>query len=769
MLELLITIGLSLSLAIGIGDTIALAGLANGLIGRIGKKDAFGILEKALNKTIKETEDAEDKDILRSLKDDKKLLRELHERLDVSEETRKSLVSQYFNGSDDVLKNLAKNYYELFCKAAIKKDGAFKEFVVTGLMGLKTQGIITNEAVKNVERYLEEITEDLKRTKEAESRQFLITSDLNEVGSEISGGKPEIGYVERDEIKEVKDALKITNKLIVTGKPGAGKTRFMLRVLEDFDYDRFVVIRRFFREDGITTLDAELQEFDSFVVVWDDLHKAKGDLVKSAIKQVEQLAREKDRRVLFIGTSRTSDKYYGFEPREKEISLKDFRSLELVEGCAAHFGVSVKDDVRGKILLVGDGTPLYAISLFFTSEAQGKKEITPKDLQTLPENSFNIWRDHLKFLGDKGGLSVSEQQMLRSIALAMHAVGGIDFEMLEAFYEHVFRGDLHYFEGVLEKVTNKFFVGNEGEIYFMHAVQVKAVERAYPLKGRHTQKLREVLASLERDDSGMLLGSFALWLYESERYEESLEFWGAFMQKEPNRRAGAYINRGAAYTGLNQHGRAIADFDRAVELNPEYAAAYNNRGVAYARLNQHGRAIEDYNRAVELNPEGAEAYSNRGNAYAGLNQHGRAIEDYDRAVELNPEYAEAYGNRGIAYTSIAKYDKSMRNLKRGGVLFLKSGRMEDAMKCFTMCFDLRDKIRNDDVIYCGLAAYLLNLDADVIIEIKEMQAEDEVLKMIVALTLKKLNGEDVSDEIEEMEKMDGLEDANVLSDLLKTF
>ncbi len=197
--------------------------------------------------------------------------------------------------------------------------GRLRSFVVTELITLAKQGITTNETVESVERYLEEITEDLKRIKEAESRQFLITSDLNEVGSEISGGMPEIGYVERDEIKEVKDAPKTTNKLIVTGKPGAGKTRFMLRVLEDFDCDRFVVIRRFFREDGITILDAELQEFDSFVVVWDDLHRAKDDLVKSAIKQIEQLAREKDRRFLFIGTSRASDKYYGFEPREKEM------------------------------------------------------------------------------------------------------------------------------------------------------------------------------------------------------------------------------------------------------------------------------------------------------------------------------------------------------------------------------------------------------------------------------------------------------------------
>ena len=151
---MLIALGLSSMSTIAIGDVIGLGGLAKGLIRRIGEKSAFGILKKALNKTIKETDDAEAKGILKSLKDDKNLLRELHERLDVSEETRKSLVSDYFDGRDDVLGDLAKNYWELFCKAAIKKDGAFKEFIVTELVNLAEQGVTTNKTVEGVDRYL---------------------------------------------------------------------------------------------------------------------------------------------------------------------------------------------------------------------------------------------------------------------------------------------------------------------------------------------------------------------------------------------------------------------------------------------------------------------------------------------------------------------------------------------------------------------------------------------------------------------------------------
>jgi hypothetical protein len=176
MLELLIAFGLLLVSKISIGDIISLTGLAKGLVGRIGEKDASKILKKALNENIKQSEDTEAKEILKTLKKNDENLRVL-QKLDVSEESRKSFVSQYFNGREDVFDDLAKNYYVLFCKEATKKDGTFKEFVVIELDKLVSQGIITNEALIKVENYLEgiktgiaEIKEDTAEIKEGMSR-----------------------------------------------------------------------------------------------------------------------------------------------------------------------------------------------------------------------------------------------------------------------------------------------------------------------------------------------------------------------------------------------------------------------------------------------------------------------------------------------------------------------------------------------------------------------------------------------------------------------
>jgi tetratricopeptide (TPR) repeat protein len=123
----------------------------------------------------------------------------------------------------------------------------------------------------------------------------------------------------------------------------------------------------------------------------------------------------------------------------------------------------------------------------------------------------------------------------------------------------------------------------------------------------------------------------------------------------------AYNNRGNAHKALQDYQRAIADYDRAIDLNPQYAIAYNNRGNAYRALQDYQRAITDYDRAIDLNPEYAKAYNNRGIAYKDLQDYQQAIADYDRAIDLNPQYAEAYGNRGNAYKALQDYQRAIQD------------------------------------------------------------------------------------------------------------
>lgn len=73
-------------------------------------------------------------------------------------------------------------------------------------------------------------------------------------------------------------------------------------------------------------------------------------------------------------------------------------------------------------------------------------------------------------------------------------------------------------------------------------------------------------------------------------------------------------------------------------------AIYNNRGICYYNLRQYNSALADYDKAAQLNPEDAEIYFNKGRTYKKLDQLGRAIASYDKAIELNPKHAAAYNN-----------------------------------------------------------------------------------------------------------------------------
>src|SRR4029077_19634179 len=82
---------------------------------------------------------------------------------------------------------------------------------------------------------------------------------------------------------------------------------------------------------------------------------------------------------------------------------------------------------------------------------------------------------------------------------------------------------------------------------------------------------------------------------------------------------------------------ALADYNRAIELDPKNASAFNNRGNIKKAEGDLDGAIADFNSAIESNDKLAIAYKNRGEAKEAKGDAAGAREDLKHAGELDPE------------------------------------------------------------------------------------------------------------------------------------
>ena len=85
-------------------------------------------------------------------------------------------------------------------------------------------------------------------------------------------------------------------------------------------------------------------------------------------------------------------------------------------------------------------------------------------------------------------------------------------------------------------------------------------------------------------------------------------------------------------------------------------------GTNHFNAKEYQKALDDYDRAYQLDQQYAQAIYGRGLAYYNLKEYQKAIADYDRAIQLDPQYTYAYYNRGLAYSNLKEYEKAIADL-----------------------------------------------------------------------------------------------------------
>jgi tetratricopeptide (TPR) repeat protein len=122
--------------------------------------------------------------------------------------------------------------------------------------------------------------------------------------------------------------------------------------------------------------------------------------------------------------------------------------------------------------------------------------------------------------------------------------------------------------------------------------------------------------------------------------------------------------RGVVELGARAYDRAIADFTRAIALEPTVAKHRYNRGVASYEKGLDEAALADFNEAVRLNSGDVLALMARGEIYLRKHDDGRADQDFDAAAHLAPGSLPLSLRRIRDYERAERYDAAIRGVDK---------------------------------------------------------------------------------------------------------
>ena len=110
---------------------------------------------------------------------------------------------------------------------------------------------------------------------------------------------------------------------------------------------------------------------------------------------------------------------------------------------------------------------------------------------------------------------------------------------------------------------------------------------------------------------------------------------------------------------------AERQYQRALELNPNYATAHHWHSFCLWLMNRQDESLAEFERARQLDPLSLIIYSDEAKALISLHQSDRAIRLLGTAIELDPNFADAHPALALAYLQTGLFSQAVSEARRG--------------------------------------------------------------------------------------------------------
>ena len=144
---------------------------------------------------------------------------------------------------------------------------------------------------------------------------------------------------------------------------------------------------------------------------------------------------------------------------------------------------------------------------------------------------------------------------------------------------------------------------------------------------------------------------------------KAVELCEQLVQKFPNDKR-AHQTMGFFYGGQNEDDKAIAEYEKALEIDKDFAPVYNSLGYAYIQKEEYEKSEEAFKNYIRLIPDEANPHDSIADLYTRMGRHEDAIEHFKKSVELNPRFYMSQRKIGTNLVFMGKYDEGREAFRK---------------------------------------------------------------------------------------------------------
>ena len=206
-----------------------------------------------------------------------------------------------------------------------------------------------------------------------------------------------------------------------------------------------------------------------------------------------------------------------------------------------------------------------------------------------------------------------------------------------------------------------------------------AYDRATNIKPDYDDALksREKLLQFQNQQNAALYFIEGVEFFENQQYSDAIAFFDKAIEIKPDY-ADAWINRGVALDKLDKDTEAVYSFDRAIAIEPDNVKAQKNReialqhtaeksfdeGIGFFKLERYSEALASIDKAITVNSNDPEVWIVRGLVLGKLEQYSEAFVSFERAIAINPDFPYAWFYRGLFLSVLERFDEAVDSFEK---------------------------------------------------------------------------------------------------------